>query len=729
MGAASVDVPALMVTGGPMLSGRFRNEPVGACTDCWRLHDELRAERITQDDWDEFEAGMCRSDGHCSPMGTASTMACLTEALGMAPAGSAAIPAVDSRRRHVAERAGVQIMDLVVAGTRPSDIMTRHAFENAIRTLHAIGGSTNAVIHLLAIAGRQGVDLPLDLFDELAGTTPLLANLKPSGAYLMEDFFYAGGLPAVHAQIADLLHLDALTVTGRTVGESILGARIVNDDVIRTRDSAILEGGSLAILRGSLCPDGAVLKVSAASPLLQHEGRAVVFGSVDELHATIDDPALDITGPTTSSCSRTPGRSARRACRSPATSRCPPTSAQGVTDMVRISDARMSGAGFGTVVLHVARSRRSVGRSPSSGRAIASGWTPTAGASTCSSAPRMVAERRAAWVPRPPGDDRGYRGLYRPDRHAGQRGLRPGLPGRRVSAGPGPGSRTGERPRGCDIGTGWVLQAQPATGSRVVPSPARQLRVMRDDRLEHLSVRADAVLEEVRPLPAVAGRDAQAGLERRPERGDPLDEVIVVCRRDEQRVVADVGVEYVASSWALAIASNDARIAASSSGVARSAASHATASSMILRTSNMPRRNSGSRPASVSQASTSGSSRRHSERGRITVPRLDRDSTRPFAARTLVASRITVRLTPSMRLSSPCSGRSRPERARRGRCVAQFPAPRRHGSPPAAGRSPRIHWCDTYYCMLLHLGDAGPRAGASREPLAPFVPVAPALDR
>ena len=279
MGAASVDVPAMMVTGGPMLSGRFRNENVGACTDCWRLHDELRAGRFTQADWDEFEAGMCRSDGHCSPMGTASTMACLTEALGMAPAGSAAIPAVDSRRRHVAERAGAQIMDLVAAGTRPSDIMTRHAFENAIRTLHAIGGSTNAVIHLLAIAGRQGVDLPLDLFDELAGSTPLLANVKPSGAYLMEDFFYAGGLPAVHAQIADLLHLDALTVTGRTVGESILGARIVNDDVIRPRDRALLEGGSLAILRGSLCPDGAVLKVSAASPqLLQHEGRAVVFG-------------------------------------------------------------------------------------------------------------------------------------------------------------------------------------------------------------------------------------------------------------------------------------------------------------------------------------------------------------------------------------------------------------------------------------------------------------------
>ena len=403
----------MMVTGGPMLSGRFRNEHVGACTDCWRLHDELRADRITQADWDEFEAGMCRSDGHCSPMGTASTMACLTEALGMAPAGSAAIPAVDSRRRHVAERAGAQIIDLVAAGTRPSDIMTRQAFENAIRTLHAIGGSTNAVIHLLAIAGRQGVDLPLDLFDELAGSTPLLANVKPSGAYLMEDFFYAGGLPAVHAQIADLLHLDALTVTGRTVGEAILGARIVNEDVIRTRDRALLEGGSLAILRGSLCPDGAVLKVSAASPqLLQHEGRAVVFGSVDELHGTIDDPALDIqpddvlvlqnTGPVGA-----PGM--------PETGHLPMPSyllRQGVTDMVRISDARMSGTGFGTVVLHVAPESAIGGplalvrtgdriRLDTDGRRL-----------DLLVGDEELAARRAAWVPRPSSDVRGYRGLY-----------------------------------------------------------------------------------------------------------------------------------------------------------------------------------------------------------------------------------------------------------------------------------------------------------------------------
>jgi L-arabonate dehydrase len=413
MGAASVDVPALMVTGGPMLSGRFRNENVGACTDCWRLNDELRGGRITQADWDEFESGMCRSYGHCSPMGTASTMACMTEALGMAPSGSAAIPAVDSRRGHVAERSGFQIMDLVAAGTRPSDIMTQDAFENAIRTLHAIGGSTNAVIHLMAIAGRLGVDVPLELFDDLAASTPLLLNIKPSGAYLMEDFYYAGGLPAVLAQISDLLHLDARTVSGRTMGEAITGARIVNDDVIRLRERPLLTGGSLAILRGTICPDGAVLKVSAASPsLLQHEGRAVVFHGVDELHATIDDPSLNIQpddvlvlqngGPVGA-----PGM--------PETGHLPMPSyllRKGVTDMVRISDARMSGTGFGTVVLHV---------TPESAIGGPLALIETGDRIRLDTAGRRLdvlisdeelADRRRAWVPAPPRDTRGYRGLY-----------------------------------------------------------------------------------------------------------------------------------------------------------------------------------------------------------------------------------------------------------------------------------------------------------------------------
>jgi dihydroxy-acid dehydratase len=413
MGAASVDVPALLVTAGPQLSGRFRNEAVGACTDCWRLHDELRADRMSQADWDEFEAGMCRSAGHCSPMGTASTMACMAEALGMAPSGSAAIPAVDSRRRHVAERAGGQILDLVAARTRPSDIMTRAAFENAIRTLHAIGGSTNAVIHLIAIAGRLGIDLPLDTFDELAAETPLLANVKPSGAYLMEDFFYAGGLPAVLGQITDLLHLDARTVTGRTMGEALLGARIVNDDVIRPRDRALHAGGSLAILRGSLCPDGAVLKVSAATErLLQHEGRAVVFANVNELHATIDDPALDI-GPDDVLVLQNGGPVGAPGM--PETGHLPMPAEllrRGVTDMVRISDARMSGTGFGTVVLHVA---------PESAIGGPLALVRTGDRIRLDTAGRRLdllvddeelGARRRAWSPRPPSDTRGYRGLY-----------------------------------------------------------------------------------------------------------------------------------------------------------------------------------------------------------------------------------------------------------------------------------------------------------------------------
>jgi dihydroxy-acid dehydratase len=413
MGAASVDVPAMVVTGGPMLSGKFRNEDVGACTDCWRLHDEVRADRMTLADWEEFELGMCRSYGHCSPMGTASTMACLTEALGMAPGGSAAIPAVDARRRHVAERAGAQILDLVAAGTRPSDIMTRDAFENAIRALHAIAGSTNAVIHLVAIAGRLGVDLPLDLFDELAATTPHLLNVKPAGAYLMEDVYYAGGLPAVLAQLTDLLHLDAPTVTGRTVGEELRSARVINDDVIRSRDRALHEGGSLAVLRGSLCPDGAILKVSAASPrLLQHEGRAVVFSNVDELHATIDDPALDI-GPGDVLVLQNGGPVGAPGM--PEYGHLPmPASLlkQGVTDMVRISDARMSGTGFGTVVLHVA---------PESAVGGPLALVQTGDRIRLDTAGRRLdllvdeaelSDRRRAWRPRPLDDVRGYRGLY-----------------------------------------------------------------------------------------------------------------------------------------------------------------------------------------------------------------------------------------------------------------------------------------------------------------------------
>ena len=369
-----------------------------------------------QADWHEFEAGMCRSDrplladGHRLHDGLRDR-----GARAWRPAGSAAIPAVDSRRRHVAERAGVQIMDLVAAGTRPSDIMTRDAFENAIRTLHAIGGSTNAVIHLIAIAGRLGVDLPLDLFDELAGVDaaagqPQAVRRVPDGGLLLRGRPAGGPCPDRRPpppRRADRDRPDPGRGDPRRAGSS-------NDDVIRPRDQPLLEGGSLAILRGNLCPDGAVLKVSAASTaLLQHEGRAVVFRSVDELHATIDDPALDIRR-TTSSCSRTAGRSARPACPSPGHLPMPVVSAapgrhrhgpdqRRPDERHRVRDGRPA---------HRPRVGRSVGRSPWSRRATASAWTPRAAVSTCSSATRSSRRRRAAWVPRPPSDERGYRGLY-----------------------------------------------------------------------------------------------------------------------------------------------------------------------------------------------------------------------------------------------------------------------------------------------------------------------------
>jgi L-arabonate dehydrase len=278
LGAASADIPAIVVTGGPMLNGRWRGRELGSCSDCWHYHEELRAGRITEQDWVEIENAMSRSNGHCMTMGTASTMACMTEALGLTLRGGAAIPAVDSRRAHLAEAAGKQIVELVEADLKPSDILTRQAFENAIRVLHAISGSTNAILHLIAYAGRVGVELPLQLFDELCVSTPWLVDLKPAGRHLMEDFFYAGGLPAVMAQIEDLLHLDAITVSGRTVGENIAGAEIVDTGVIRPAADPLDSGGSLVVLRGNLCPDGAVMKIAAAeSGLLEHEGRAIVF--------------------------------------------------------------------------------------------------------------------------------------------------------------------------------------------------------------------------------------------------------------------------------------------------------------------------------------------------------------------------------------------------------------------------------------------------------------------
>ena len=353
MGAASADVPAIMVTGGPQLKGNWRGEELGSCTDCRRYHQELRAERITEADWAELQSCIVRSPGHCMVMGTASTMAAICEALGMALPGNAAIPAVDSRRHQLSEAAGRQIVRLVEQGLRPSDVMTPAAFENAIRTLHAVGGSTNAIVHLAAIAGRVGIDLPLSRFDELSRTTPFILNLKPSGEFLMEDFYYAGGVPALLNVLAPLLDLEAQTVTGDSLGASITGAQSHNPALIRSLDEPLDAEGGLAVLNGSLAPDGAIIKTTAASPeLLRHRGRAVVFEDHDDMDRRIDDPDLDVR-PDDVLVMRNAGPLGGPGMPEWGFLPLPKKLLQqGVRDMVRISDARMSGTAFGTVVVH-----------------------------------------------------------------------------------------------------------------------------------------------------------------------------------------------------------------------------------------------------------------------------------------------------------------------------------------------------------------------------------------
>ena len=355
MGAASADVPAILVTGGPQLKGNWRGEELGSCTDCRRYETELRAGRITDEEWAELQSCILRSPGHCMVMGTASTMASMGEALGIALPGNAAIPAVDSRRMQLAEAAGRKIVDLVESDLRPSAVLSRRAFENAIRTLHAIGGSTNAIIHLAAIAGRLGIDLPLALFDELSRTTPFILDLKPSGRFLMEDFFYAGGIPAVLKEISPLLHLEAPTITGRTLGENLDAADNQNAELIRSADAPLSPEGGLAVLYGSLAPEGAVIKPTAASPeLLTHRGRALVFEDHDDLGQRIDDPELDVT-PEDVLVMRNGGSIGAPGMPEWGLLPLPRKLLQrGIRDMVRLSDARMSGTAFGTVVVHVA---------------------------------------------------------------------------------------------------------------------------------------------------------------------------------------------------------------------------------------------------------------------------------------------------------------------------------------------------------------------------------------
>ncbi|TMI12875.1 MAG: dihydroxy-acid dehydratase [Betaproteobacteria bacterium] len=356
MGACSVDLPTILVSGGPMLSGKYHGKDIGSGTNTWSMSEDLRAGRITLEEFHEAESCMHRSHGHCMTMGTASTMASMIEALGVGMPGNAAIPAVDARRYVLARMAGRRIVELVKEKISVSRILTREAFENAIRALAAIGGSTNAVIHLTAIARRIGVDLALDDFDRLGRGVHTLVNLMPSGKYLMEDFYYAGGLPAVLRELGEnhLLHRDALTVNGKTIWENSKDAPCWNRDVIHGLKSPFKKDAGIAVLRGNLCPGGAIIKPSAATPkLMTHRARAVVFESIEDFHRRIDDPELDIDencvmvlkncGP-----KGYPGMAEVGNMPLP-----PKLLKKGVTDMVRISDARMSGTAYGTVVLHV----------------------------------------------------------------------------------------------------------------------------------------------------------------------------------------------------------------------------------------------------------------------------------------------------------------------------------------------------------------------------------------
>lgn len=356
MGAASVDLPSLMITGGPMLNGKFRGSDIGSGTDVWKFTEEHRAGRMSTEDLYEAETCMARSAGHCMTMGTASTMASIVEALGLQLSGSAAIPAVDSRRMAMAQLAGRRIVDMVDEGLTMSKVMTRDSFENAIIVNAALGGSTNAIVHLLAMAGRLGIELTLDDFDVIGRKVPLLVNLMPSGQYLMEDFYYAGGVPAVMKELSRALHLDAMTVSGKTIGEEIANAPCYSREVIATWDEPVQPAGSsTAVLRGNLAPNGAVIKISAATPaLLKHRGPALVFDTNEEYIAVSDDPDLDVT-PDTVLIVRNAGPKGYPGFPEVGNMPLPKKLLDaGITDMVRVSDARMSGTGFGTCVLHVA---------------------------------------------------------------------------------------------------------------------------------------------------------------------------------------------------------------------------------------------------------------------------------------------------------------------------------------------------------------------------------------
>jgi L-arabonate dehydrase len=413
MGAASVNLPTIVVPGGPMLNGRFRGIDIGSGTATWQLSEGLKAGTVTREDLTEAESCMSRSAGHCMTMGTASTMATMVEALGLTLPGTAAIPAVDSRKKVMAHLSGNRIVEMVKENLKMSDILTREAFENAIKISSAVGGSTNLIIHLIALAGRIGIELTLDDFDKLGSDMPLLLNLMPSGKYLMEDFYYAGGLPVIIDQLKEIIHADALTVNGKTIGENCAGAPCYNRDVIASLDNPFKRKAGIAVLKGNLCENGAVIKPSATSgDLLHHRGRAVVFENIEDYHARIDDPELDIdencimvlkgAGPV-----GYPGMPEVGNLELPEK-----LIKKGITDMVRISDGRMSGTAYGTVVLHV---------SPESSVGGTLAWVENGDMIELNVYERLLVldvpeevlqKRKDAWIRPAPVADRGYVSMF-----------------------------------------------------------------------------------------------------------------------------------------------------------------------------------------------------------------------------------------------------------------------------------------------------------------------------
>src|SRR5450755_691638 len=413
MGAISMNLPAIYMPAGPMLRGHWRDQTLGSGSDTWKYWAELRAGNISEGQWEEIENGIARSPGHCMTMGTASTMTSATEALGFTLPGAASIPAPDSRHARMATDTGRRIVDMVWEDLKPRDFLTAASFDNAIAAVLAIGGSTNALVHLVAMARRAGIPLTLDRFDELSRTTPLVANIRPAGKYLMEDFFYAGGLKALLATIGDKLALDARTVNGRTLGENIAGAEVFNHDVILPRDKALVASDSLAVLRGNLAPNGAVIKPAAAEPrLLKHSGKAVVFTDYNDMAARIDDPALDVTADSVLVLKNAgplgaPGM--------PEWGQLPIPKkilAQGIRDMLRISDARMSGTSYGACVLHVAPESFAGGPLAfvQDGDVIELDVAERRLELKVSAA--ELARRRANWKMPPPHFERGYGALY-----------------------------------------------------------------------------------------------------------------------------------------------------------------------------------------------------------------------------------------------------------------------------------------------------------------------------